>query len=71
MGLTGSRPRFYADHRLVTGAAYSTGYVMDRHTGKAVRRCRHHHRSWRAAQDCAERMTRKFLRNAPRGGEAA
>jgi hypothetical protein len=50
--------RIYATHRMVTGAAYSIGYVMNRN--RVLASCGHRHRKGARAQRCAERMVRKL-----------
>lgn len=49
--------RLYATHRLVTGVAYSIGYVMN--NNRVVESCGHRHRFGHRAQKCAERMLRR------------
>ena len=62
----GGRPRFYATTRQLTGTGYVYhSYVYDRMTGRPIAACRHAHRHGRTAQDCAERMLRKVLREQP------
>jgi hypothetical protein len=79
--MSGSRPRYFATCRQLTGAAYIYhAFVVDRMTGKVVVACAHRHGARRshnpatgvtknqggpAAQACAERMLRGWLRRMP------
>lgn len=76
-----ARPRYFATHRQLTGAAYiHHAYVEDRMLGKPVMACSHHHGARRShnpvtgetknqggvtAQACAERMLRQWLKRVP------
>ncbi len=62
--LTGSLPRFYASYRYRL-PFHEGGYralTVDRQTRRVVHVCKHKHRNWMTAQNCAEKMTRKFAK---------
>jgi hypothetical protein len=59
MNSSSAGARIYATHRMVTGAAYSIGYVMNRN--RVVASCGHRHRKGARAQLCAERMVSKLF----------
>lgn len=65
MGLTGTLSRFYADHRPRLPSLYGgfEALTVDRYAHKVARACEHRHLFWHTAQACAEKMTRKFVKD--------